>query len=187
MLDALPDNKIVEDIHNAVRHDCKQAKQRKRCTARLQDVATATKVLEQRDISHAARVTKEDFIQCFQGTKPASTVMRHYAARHPLPKSLTQVMGRKVWATVNESWSRKGIAAWVWLQEGYGRPCTRAGRGEVKYDSAFFSRLVGAETLLLNLHSGRVVAFIGTRIVGGLTLARGGAGHRWARDAHHAP
>jgi hypothetical protein len=70
-------------------------------------------------------------------------------------------MGRKVWATVNETWSRKGIAAWVWLQEGHGRPCIHAGRGEVSVDSALFSRLVGAEQLLLNLHSGRVVASLG--------------------------
>ena len=161
MLDALPDNKIVEDIHNALRHDCTSARHRKRCSTRLQDVTNATGVLEDRGIAHPARVSKLHFLQGFHGARPDPTRNQHYSAKHRMPKRLTEIMGRKVWPTVSESWSRKGIAAWVWLQEGYGRPCPNAGPGEHTVDSALFSRLAAPEMVLLNSHSGSVAASLG--------------------------
>jgi hypothetical protein len=161
MLDALPDNKIVEDIHNVLRRHCGLGKNRKRCTTTLQNVTNATKVLEERGIPHPAQVTKFHFLQCFNGARAQATRKQYYSARHRLPKSLTEIMGRKVWPTVSETWSRKGIAAWIWLQEGYGRPCPNAGPGEHTLQSALFSRLVAPEMILLSLRSVRVMASLG--------------------------
>ena len=161
LLDVLPDNKIVEDIHNAIRRDANKGASKMRCTTRVQDVATATGVLEERHVAHTARVTKEHFVRHFKTARASGGCKRHYPARHTLPMRLAGIMGRKVWHTVAESWSRKGIAAWEWLQNGHANPCPSAGPGARTLDSALFSRLVASEMVLLNLQSGNLMASLG--------------------------
>jgi hypothetical protein len=161
LLDVLPDNKIVEDIHNAIRRDANKGASKMRCTTRVQDVATATGVLEERHVAHTARVTKEHFVRHFKTARASGGCKRHYPARHTLPMRLAGIMGRKVWHTVAESWSRKGIAAWEWLQNGHANPCPNAGPGARTLDSALFSRLVASEMVLLNLQSGNLMASLG--------------------------
>ena len=73
LLEVLPDNKIVEDIHNAVRKDAKKTTSSKHCTVRMQDVVTASQVLESRNIPHPARATEEYFVRNFKLRDSATT------------------------------------------------------------------------------------------------------------------
>ena len=89
---------------------------------------------------------------------------KHHSANHKMPKEWTKVMGPKLWPTVSETVSHKGVAAWQWLQVGC--PQARAlaaaqGRGAPGLDAALFSQLARSEFILENVDSHVLGASLG--------------------------
>ena len=111
MLDVLPDNKIVEEVHHGLKQDAKKAQKSQRRIARQQSVAVATPVLSTRGIPHSARVTKDWWTQYFSSTKATGCRSNHYSANHNMPKEWTNVMGPKSWPTVSDIVSHKGSSS----------------------------------------------------------------------------
>lgn len=146
LLDALPDNKIVEDIHNAIRQDKQKCRNDKRCCRRIQDVALHSGVLEARGIQHPCRVQEADFVSSFKATKLKADRARYWSHRHRLPSMLAGIMGKKTWNTISEPTLQRSIAAWEWLQVGSLLPGNNAGG----LDKALLSRLVPPQQVLLN-------------------------------------
>ena len=62
LLDAWPDNKIVENAHNLVKADSKKSRSTKRCIARQTDCMVHCGVIEARDVAHTSRVTKAHWL-----------------------------------------------------------------------------------------------------------------------------
>ena len=66
LIDVLPDNKIVEEVHHGLKQDAKKTQSAKRSTARQQDVVAATPVFSSRRIPHTSAVSKEFFVRHFR-------------------------------------------------------------------------------------------------------------------------
>jgi len=118
LLDHLPDNKIVEDMHNSVRQDKGKCRNDKRGPRRIQEGAMNANVLELRKINHACRLRKAEFVRFYKSTKVKPDRTRYWSCRHKLPREQAAIMGKKTWHTVSEEWLRRSAAAWIWLQEG---------------------------------------------------------------------
>jgi len=161
LLDVLPDNKIVEDVHNCIRKDAKKTPSSKRSTVRVQDVVTASKVLEERNIVHTSPPTKQDFVRNFHSARACGGRLRHYCVAHKLPVEWAKLMGRKTWHTSSEASCRKCIAAWEWLQVGHPCLCNNAGLPAPTLDSAMFSRMVLPEMVLRHVQTGKIQASLG--------------------------
>ena len=164
LLEVLPDNKIVEEVHHGLKQDAKKTHKSQRRTGRQQAVAVSTPVLSTRDIPHSARVTKDWWIQHFSSTKATGCRSKHYSVKHKMPKMWTKVMGPKTWPTVSEIVSHNGVAAWQWLQVGYPQARTLAaaqGRALPGLDAALFSRLVRPEFILESVDSHVLGASLG--------------------------
>ena len=151
LLEVLPDNKIIEEVHHGLKQDAKKTQKAQRKTARQQVVAVSTPVLSSRDIPHSAAVTKEWWIQHFKSTQSTGCKRKHYSMKHKMSKMWTKVMGPKTWPTVSETVSQKGVAAWQWLLVGYPRAraiATTQGRALPGLDAALFSQLVLPDFIL---------------------------------------
>jgi len=164
LLDVLPDNKIIEEVHHGLKQDAKRTQSSKRNSARQQDVAISTPVLSTRGIPHSAVVTKDFWIREFRAYKRKSCRREHYPVKHEMPKQWTKVMGPKTWATVSESVSHKGIAAWQWLQVGFPRVRLLAatqGQEPPGLDAAMFSLLALPQLILQRTDSAIPIASLG--------------------------
>ncbi len=164
LLEVLPDNKIIEEVHHGLKQDAKKTQKSQRRVARQQAVAASTPVLSTRDITHSARVTKEWWIQHFSSTKATGCRSKHYSVKHKMPRVWTKVMGPKTWPTVSEIVSHTGVAAWQWLQVGYSQARALAatqGRALPGLDAALFSRLVRADFILESVDSQVLGASLG--------------------------
>ena len=58
LMQTLPDNKMVEDVHLVIRNDARANANTKQVCSHLQDLVTNSKVLEKRGIRHLASVTR---------------------------------------------------------------------------------------------------------------------------------
>ena len=114
----LPDNKIVEDVHNHIRKENKKGSPLIR-SERLQVLINHSNVFDSRGVEHTARVPKEYFCANARMHRQRVSVRRaaHYAWKHSLPKAWAPVLGYKNWRTVSEAVSCTNAAAWHWLTE----------------------------------------------------------------------
>ena len=124
----------------------------------MQDVVTASQVLESRNISHPARATEDYFVRNFKSARVSERRARHHCAGHALPIQWATIMGRKSWNSSSEVSCRRGIAAWEWLQVGHPGLCHNAGLLAPTLDSALFSRLVLPHMVLQDVRSGDIMA-----------------------------
>ena len=87
---------------------------------RLQDLVNHSDVLESRGVDHSSRVPKEVFCAKARGSGLRYKRASHRAWKHALPRAWSRMMGKKMWRTISEDWSRVNAAAWRWLTEGCG-------------------------------------------------------------------
>ena len=116
MLQTLPDNKIVEDVHNKIRQDARGNKNCKQKLPGIQDLVLRSGVLEARDIKHPAAVSRNVFLQSFKETKAKHDRHKFLACKHKLPPRISQIMGRRFWKSNTEAGTHTVYAAWAWLQ-----------------------------------------------------------------------
>ena len=95
LLDVLPDNKLVEEVHHGLKQGAKPTQKSQRCIARQQSVAVATPVLSTRGIPHSARVTNDWWIHHSSSTKATGCRSKHRSASHKMPQAWTDAMGHK--------------------------------------------------------------------------------------------
>ena len=112
----LPDNKIVEDVHQPIRLRSKGNVNRKQKSLRIQDIIAHSGVLEQRDVRDAGAVEKEHFLSEFKNTPNEYSGHIYIARRHKLPEAFASMMQqKKTWASWSEETIQKAAAAWHWL------------------------------------------------------------------------
>ena len=163
LLQVWPDNKIVEDLHNTIRADSKKGRTSKRKALRQQSVAVASPIFVNRRIPHTAEVTIEQWLR--ESSKPLlqRRVLNHLSSKHKMSREWAKLLGTKAWPTCNETASRRGVAAWEWLQHGHEDAQTIAlaqGRAPPSLDTGLFSRLViGLQ--LVQCPDGTVAASLG--------------------------
>ena len=75
----LPDNKIVEDIHQPLRLDARANMNKRMSTATIQNVIMKSRVLEDRGIQHHCRVDKKAWVKNFVKTRVRKALVRHRA------------------------------------------------------------------------------------------------------------
>ena len=63
LIQTFPDNKIVEDVHNALRLEARGNQNDKLTPSTMQSVRMNSGILESRGISHKAEVTESEFIR----------------------------------------------------------------------------------------------------------------------------
>ena len=164
MLDALPDNKIVEEVHCGLRNDQNKTRSRDRTLVRLQHVAAMTPVLESREIPHTASVTREHFVRQFRAKRASAGHKRHYSAKHRMPQSWAKIMGARTWAAHSEQASRRSIAAWQWYLEGYPQAKVLAstqGQPAPGLEDSLLSGLLGTHHVVQNTRTGVLSASLG--------------------------
>ena len=118
LLDTLPDNKLVEDVHNNIRRCAKSNPNPVLKMCHIQDLTISSDVLRERGISHPAELTKNVWCKDVKRTSPRYKRRSHHAFKHKLEKKWTAVMGQKRWHTLSEETIRKTAAAWHWLHVG---------------------------------------------------------------------
>ena len=165
LLQTLPDNKIVEDVHSVLRKDAKANANVKMTSAHVQHLIASSEVLESRRINHPAALNKEAFVQNYKRTKMQHLSHCHHAKKHELQQTWTHIMRRRTWKAMSEDSVRKSAAAWRWLQSycaGHADQYAGASLG-----SARFSRLVPPHVLCRH-SSGVVYASMGNATWGAL-------------------
>lgn len=145
LMQTLPDNKIVEDVHQVIRLEARANGNTKQICSQLQDLVTNSKVLEKRGIRHLASVTREQFVRQYKKTKADKTNKRYYCGKHKMHQQWMSIMGTKRWKANTEDSSHKTAAAWHWLQTYSSGRLAQEGIG---IDRALFSKLVLPFTLL---------------------------------------
>ena len=119
ILKVLPDNKIVEDCHQAVRVEAKSHPNQKMTVPRVQSCVMNSNVFSSRELFHVGKLTKEEFIQKWGKRQTADEQYgrKTFASRyHRLPKSFSNIMKKKSWTSVNEEQYGKSYAAWHWIR-----------------------------------------------------------------------
>ena len=163
----LPDNKIVEDVHQPIRLDSKGNVNRKQRSLRIQDIVAASEVLEKRGVRNAGAVDKATFLREFKNTKCKSVAGMFSSRRHKLPQEwVNMCTPKKTWASWSEDTIQKAAAAWHWLhyyvrERGGGRLPLNCTIGVARW-----SKLVLPETLLFD--GERYWASLGNRTWGAL-------------------
>ena len=107
LLQILPDNKIVEDVHNDLRRNAKSHPNPMLRLAHMQDLVMNSSVFADRKVPHAPALTKEIWMSRFKSTKTKYRIKEHYAWRHKLGPKWTKIMGPKTWPTVSEETGRR--------------------------------------------------------------------------------
>jgi len=169
LLDTLPDNKIVEDIHNALRRDSRANANMVQRTAHVQQIICQSGVLESRQVDHPSRVCKEMFVQHFRATSGRACGQRHRGWKHQLPKAWTKIMGRRTWKAISEETLKTAMAAWEWLQNGFRPEALAAPQGTEKLELALLSCTLEQDMLLQHVPTGSVQVCLGNAKWGGLT------------------
>ena len=118
LLWALPDNKIVEDIHQPLRLNARANVNRRLSFTNIQSSIIESEVLEKRGIAHNCKVNKVTWCKNFhEKSRPTKTRPRHESFRHKLAKPWSRMMlPRKTWHTLSEETIQGAGAAWAWLQ-----------------------------------------------------------------------
>ena len=99
----LPDNKIVEDIHQPIRLQSLGHVNRKQRAASIQNTIANSGVLEQRDVPDAGAVEKEHFLSEFKNTPNEYSGHIYRARTHKLPEAFASMMQqKKTWASWSE-------------------------------------------------------------------------------------
>ncbi len=164
MLDTLPDNKIVEEVHCGLRNDQNKTRSRDRSWARLQHVAAMTPVLESRGIPHTACVTRDHFVRHCRAKRSSAGWQRHLSAKHRMPQSWANIMGTRTWTAHTEQSSRRSIAAWQWYLEGYPQAKALAatqGWPAPGLEDSLLSGLLGTHQVVQNTRTGVLSASLG--------------------------
>lgn len=155
LLCVLPDNKIVEDVHGAIRKESKANVNSKLTSTRIQDVVMRSLVFESRKIRHPASLTKQVFCDKFKSIKYRRLAHLHMCAKHKMSAPWTTMWGNRTWKPLTEEGNHKSQAAWVWLHKCLsGAPGTNLG-------SALFSRLVVPFVLVARSSDAQVYASMG--------------------------
>ena len=152
LLYTLPDNTLVEDIHNAVRRDARANPNPRQRIASVQDLVIHSGALEMRDIRHPCALTREFFCSRFRHFKRKYTRSVHYAWKHRMSARWSKVLGTKTWLTLSEDASRRSTAAWRWLQ---------SDRRQAPLSSALLSRLLARGLVVQRGASGEAFASFG--------------------------
>ena len=119
ILKILPDNKIVEDAHQAVRVEAKAQPNLKLTPAHVQSICLNSAIFSSRQLRHPALLSKREFLQAW-GKQPS--VYERFdrkvwqAKVHKLPKSFGGIMKKKTWTTLSEEQYAKSAAAWHWIR-----------------------------------------------------------------------
>ena len=153
LLNALPDNKIVEDAHGAIRRESLGNANSKLTSARIQDVVMRSGVFSSRGIPHPALVTANVFHSKFKLLRPKCIASSYKAATHKLPSSWTAMWGKRTWKPLTEEGNHTSQAAWIWLH-------ARAQLG-LATRLALWSKLVPCFTLIARVADGEVYASMG--------------------------
>ena len=113
---SLPDNKIVEDIHQPIRLAGRGSVNRKMSFRNIQSHILESAVLEKRGIKNGPKVDRETWLAKSKRTKLKSTTQTHQSHKHKLPKAWSRMMApRKTWATISEETLQRSAAASHWL------------------------------------------------------------------------
>ena len=72
LLNTFPDNKIVEDVHNALRLNAKENPNNRLAPSTMQSICMNCGVLESRGIPHQAAVAKEEFLESLKKKRVAT-------------------------------------------------------------------------------------------------------------------
>ena len=119
LLETLPDNKVVEDIHNNIRRCAKAQPNPVLGLCHIQDLIVSSDVMKSRDIPHPAELTKEVWCRNFKKTTGRYKRKSHHAWKHKLKERWTAIMAsNKTWHTMSEDTLRRTAAAWHWLHVG---------------------------------------------------------------------
>ena len=117
LLWTLPDNKIVEDIHQPLRLNARANVNRRLSFRNIQSTIMESGVLEKRNIPHHCKVNKQCWVRnFFQTSFPTKTRRRHESFRHKLKAPWSRMMlPQKTWHTLSEDTLQRAGAAWAWL------------------------------------------------------------------------
>ncbi len=167
----LPDNKIVEDIHQPLRLNARANVNRKLSFRNIQDTILGSGVLEKRGICHSCELSKSVWVRKYKVTKVKTTSDTHRSHKHKLPPAWSRLMKPgKTWHTLNEETLQRASAAWVWMRaymDGRGRSlpeATRIGDGRM-------SKLAPPCAILRhNVDGGQTFASLGNRVWAALGL-----------------
>lgn len=122
LLMRLPDNKIVEDIHAAIRNASRSNPNRKLTVLNMQELIAHSKVLESRDVRHSTAVCRDTFKAQLGSTRVRRLGWRSNASSHKMPASWSALMGRRTWASPTPEAAHRATAAWQWLHTYLSRP-----------------------------------------------------------------
>ena len=162
----LPDNKIVEDIHQPIRLNGKGNVNRKQRCTRIQDIISHSDVLQKRGVQAVGTVTKDEFLREFPMKKKQPLSHMFKSRTHLLPAEWSSMCNpKKTWASWSEDTIQKAAAAWHWLhfyvrERGASLPPTSS------IGVARWSKLVLPETLMFD--GERYLASLGNRLWGAL-------------------
>ena len=118
-LTVLPDNKIVEDCHQAVRVEAKSHPNQKMTVPRVQSCVMNSNIFSSRKLFHVGKLTKDEFVQKWGKKQTADEQYgrKIFSSRyHRLPQSFSNIMKKKSWTSVNEEQYGKSYAAWEWIR-----------------------------------------------------------------------
>ena len=162
MLDTLPDNKIVEDMHNALRRDSRANANTVLSTEHVQQIITQSRALELRDIAHPCSVPKEVFVRRFRSTSGQACGRKHRGWKHQLPKNWTRILGRRTWTAISEETLKTAMAAWEWLQNGFQPQSLAPREGVEKLQLALLSCVLERDMLVQHVPTGCVQVCLGS-------------------------
>ena len=100
LIQTFPDNKIVEDVHNALRLEARANKHNKLTPSTMQSVCMSSGVLESRCISHEAEVAESEFIQSLGESGGAKEI--YWSKARVLPEEYITIYGVKSWSAFTE-------------------------------------------------------------------------------------
>ena len=162
MVDTLPDNKIVEDMHNALRRDSKANRNSVLNTETVQQIVSNSRALEHRKVAHPCSVPKEVFVQRFRSTPGRASGHKHRGWKHQLPKKWTRILGRRTWTAISEETLKTAMAAWEWLQNGFQPQSLAPREGVEKLELALLSCMLEQDMLVQYVPTGCVQVCLGS-------------------------
>ena len=113
----LPDNKIVEDAHQAVRVEAKANPNQRMTIKTIQSTIMNSRIFSSRQLSHPAKLSKDGFFRKW-GKKVPQHLSRKsfYSKFHRLPEVFGNIFKKKTWMTLSEEQYGKSYAAWHWIR-----------------------------------------------------------------------
>ena len=113
----LPDNKIVEDAHQAVGLEAKANANQKLKIGTVQSCVTNSRISSSRNLSHPAKHSKDVFFRNWGKKVPSQSSKKTFPAKyHKLPEIFGNIFKKKTWMTVSEEQYGKSYAAWQWVR-----------------------------------------------------------------------